>query len=123
MAECLRGLIGDFSAIVTGSKARGEDTPLSDLDLIVFSDRSAPNAELCCWGTPYGCDIIFIGPGEVRRRLEGLSLALIEGLWHGKWACRDRHAAEAERAWEWFLGEYEVVNRGDYFVVRRAPHG
>jgi len=120
IAECLRALLGDFSALVTGSWARGEARgPLSDLDIIIFSERAEPKASLCCWGTPYHCDIIFVRPSDVEKKLEGLFLALLEGLWFRKWACRGKDAEAVERAWEKFLETHIVERRGDYFVVKK----
>ncbi|ABO07690.1 hypothetical protein [Pyrobaculum calidifontis] len=109
-------MLGNFSALVTGSWAPG---PLSDLDIVIFSEKAEPRASLCCWGTPYKCDIMFVRPADVEKKLERLSLALLEGLWFRKWACRGKCTEAVERAWEKFLETHIVERRGDYFVVKK----
>ncbi|MEM1597456.1 MAG: nucleotidyltransferase domain-containing protein [Pyrobaculum sp.] len=83
LVRCLGGRLGSFSALLTGSRARGEARgALSDLDLIIFAEADR-GAAVCCWGLPYECDLIFVKPEDVGKLLEAGFLALIEGLWHG----------------------------------------
>ncbi|MEM0276694.1 nucleotidyltransferase domain-containing protein [Pyrobaculum sp.] len=119
LMECLKGRLGSFSALLTGSWARGESRgALSDVDVLIFA-KPDPKAELCCWGLPYECDLIFVEPEKTRRLLEAGFIALLEGLWHGIWICRDEAASAVESAWRSFLAEHEVVRKGDYWVIRK----
>jgi len=59
--------------ILFGSRARGEETENSDLDLLVIQDSARPNREVrrqieyLLWGRRFGVDLIVRKPGEVER--------------------------------------------------------
>lgn len=119
LIDCLRGRLGDFSALLTGSWARGDNRGLaSDVDLIVFTDKKDPKVELCCINLPYECDLMLIEPSRVLSLLEGGFIALMEGLWYGKWVYRGSNAVTIEEAWRRFLKSHVVERRLGYWVVR-----
>jgi predicted nucleotidyltransferase len=61
--------------ILFGSRARGEDTPTSDLDLFVVQDSRTSNRqvrreiECLLWGRRFGLDLIVRTPEEVSRNV------------------------------------------------------
>ena len=61
--------------ILFGSRARGEATETSDLDLFVIQDGRAPNRQVrreierLLWGRRFGVDLIVRKPEEVARNV------------------------------------------------------
>ena len=61
--------------ILFGSRARGAETPRSDLDLLVIQDSGKRNREVrrqieyLLWGRRFGIDLIVRTPQEVERNV------------------------------------------------------
>ena len=118
--RCLEERLGDFTAFLVGSRARGDARPLSsDVDIVVIVDRIDPLAQLCCEHLPHDCDLIQVELGRVGRLLEALSMPLIEALSRGVPLRLGGNWPEVRAAWERFLEGRVVEWRGDYVVVRR----
>jgi len=117
--SCVERRIGDFTAILTGSRARGDARPLgSDVDIIIVADRTDPLLGLCCTGLPIDCDLIQVETWRVGRLLDSLITALIEGLLIGRVLRRGGNWPIIEQEWRRFLEMHEVVYRDGYLVVR-----
>jgi predicted nucleotidyltransferase len=61
--------------ILFGSRARGQETPSSDLDLLVVQNSGRPNREVrrqieyLLWGRRFGVDLIVATPEQVERNV------------------------------------------------------
>ena len=72
----MRG-IAPQQIILFGLRSRNQETPSSDLDLLVIQDRGKPNRQVrrqiesLLWGRRFAIDLIVATPEQVDRNIAG----------------------------------------------------
>jgi predicted nucleotidyltransferase len=75
MVEKIARAVDPRQIILFGSRARGQETPSSDLDLLVIQDTGRPSREVrrqieyLLWGRRFGVDLIVVTPEQVERNV------------------------------------------------------
>jgi predicted nucleotidyltransferase len=75
MVEKIARAVDPRQIILFGSRARGQETPSSDLDLLVIQDTGRPNREVrrqieyLLWGRRFAIDLIVVTPEQVERNV------------------------------------------------------
>ena len=75
IVEKIVGAIAPRQIILFGSRSRGQETPASDLDLLVVHDSGRPNREVrrqierLLWGRRFAVDLIVATPEQVDRNV------------------------------------------------------
>ncbi|MCS6784866.1 MAG: nucleotidyltransferase domain-containing protein [Candidatus Caldarchaeum sp.] len=79
--------------VLFGSRARGEETPLSDYDLLVVKTRREGERLVIRWPA----QLFVFGLSEIHDEVENLNTVVLDALTEGKLLCGNRETFEKLR--------------------------